>query len=75
MFQCYKKDDHIIWATKLAYDVIYSTQGYKPLEFAKAESKLKNDAESKAGDADGTAGGSPGDSGKAKTTKRSRKSE
>ena len=73
MFQCYKKDDHIIWATKLAYDVIYSTQGYKPLEFAKAESN--EDAESKAGDTDGTAGGSPGDSGKTKTAKRSRKTE
>ena len=73
MFQCYKKGDHIIWATELAYDVIYRAQGYKPLEFAKAESN--DDTESKAGDADGTAGGSPGDSGKAKNTKRNRKSQ
>ena len=73
MFHCYKKDNRTIQATELAYETIYKAQGFLPVDAVKATSEPVKDSE--AGDTNGTAGSNTDDSGKAKTIKRSRKSE
>lgn len=57
-FQEYEKDGVIITATETAYEVIYKTQGFRPVEEKPPEPVKEEKKPPKGGKKDGKAGGS-----------------